>query len=176
MDTKIKSGWKHELRALKYEHIKRTAPGFFEMSGGYDMKLMPYRDDTPTGLINCIIDWINFSGGEATRINNQIKVRKERINLSGGRAMDQISYSSVKINKDAPDIHAVINGRNINIKIGKDRHQDKEILPMVVNSTAKLYLISSDMQSFVSWFREVFYDGSGLVSGSIDRSLPGRSG
>jgi hypothetical protein len=35
MDSiKKKKGWKEELKALKYEHIKTTSPGFFTLSGG----------------------------------------------------------------------------------------------------------------------------------------------
>lgn len=57
--------WRNRLKKKHLEHVKRTAPGFFDASGGYEMKVQPYTDKDRQGLFRCVMDWINFSGGEA---------------------------------------------------------------------------------------------------------------
>lgn len=68
--------WKKTLRKMKLDSIKEKAPGFFELSGGYEMKTKTYRGDTANGLTNAIIDFIIFSGGDANRVNTQGQMRK----------------------------------------------------------------------------------------------------
>ena len=58
--------WKPLLKRMKLDSIKQKAPGFFELSGGYEMKVKPYCDNTANDLTKTIIDFINFSGGDAT--------------------------------------------------------------------------------------------------------------
>ncbi|MEJ7821484.1 MAG: hypothetical protein WKF85_04135 [Chitinophagaceae bacterium] len=160
MNTVIKTtGWKAELKALKYEHIKSTSPGFFEMSGGYQMKLMPYRDDTANGLTKCIIDYINFKGGYANRINTMGVARKERINLAFGNYRDNITYTPSTTNKGTADIKATIRGQSLDIevKIGRDKLSDHQIKEKErVTRAGGLYFVARDMQSFVDWYKESF--------------------
>ncbi len=157
--VKIKMGWKAELKALKYEHIKRTAPAFFEMSGGYEMKLMPYRDDTANGLTKCITDYINFSGGNANRINVQGQPRKERIALAFGNYREVLRFTPSTTNKGTADLHCIIGGRHVSIeiKIGKDtlsEHQLKEMNR--VTAAGRLYFVARDMASFVKYYKSNF--------------------
>ncbi len=161
MDTiKKKSGWKDELKALKYEHIKSTSPGFFEMSGGYQMKLMPYRDDTANGLTKCIVDYINFSGGNANRINVQGQPRKERVALAFGNYRDILRFTPSTTNKGTADLHCIIQGRHISIeiKIGKDKLSEHQIKEMNrVTAAGGLYFVARDMQSFVKFYKGTFF-------------------
>ena len=157
--VKKKLGWKEELKALKYEHIKGTAPGFFEMSGGYQMKLMPYKDTTANGLTKCIQDYINFNGGLANRINTQGQPRKERIELAFGNYRDILRFTPSTTNKGTADLHCVVNGRHVSIeiKIGRDKlseHQLKEQQRVIC--AGGLYFIARDMQSFVDWYKDNF--------------------
>ena len=159
METITKTGWKKELNALKYEYLKKTAPGFFEMSGGYTMKLMPYKDSTANGLTKCIQDYLNFSGHLANRINCQGQARRERVKLAFGNYRDNLRFTPSTTNKGTADLHCIINGRHVSIeiKIGKDGmslHQLKEMTRVM--DAGGLYFIARDMQSFVDWYKETF--------------------
>ncbi len=99
------------------------------MSGGYTMKLKRYQDTTANGLTNCIIDWINYNGGYANRINTQ------------------------------GDIHAIINGRHltIEIEIGKDELSEHQLYEMLrIIKAGGLYFVARDMETFVKYYKETF--------------------
>ncbi len=151
--------WKQELKELKYKHIERTSPAFFIASGARTMRLNPYNDTTSNGLTKCILDWINYSGGTANRINTQGQVRKERVEFAGGHHKDFIRFTPSATRKGTADIHAVMNGRHLSIevKIGRDRlseHQLKE--QERITTAGGLYFVAKDMESFVSWFKNEF--------------------
>ena len=151
--------WKKLLKQLKLEYIKSTAPGFFELSGGIDMKIKPYKDTTANGLTNCIIDYINFKGGYANRINVQGQPRKERIKFAFGNYIDKITYTPSTTNKGTADIKATINGRSLDVevKIGKDKlseHQIKE--QSRITKAGGLYFVARDMESFVTFYKNTF--------------------
>jgi len=131
---------------MKLEHVKKAAPGFFAMSGGYSMKTKPYTDGSANGLTRSIIDWINFKGGSATRISSQGQMR-----IIGG----QKKWTKSNSRKGIADIHAVYKGKHLSIevKIGKDRMseaQEKE--KERIEAAGGLYFIARDMESFIQWF------------------------
>src|SRR5665647_1008794 len=101
----VKSNWKAELKGLHLEHIRQTAPGFYELSGGKDYKVKKYSDKTANQLTNSIIAYITFKGGYANRINSQGQVRKERVKLAFGNFRDNIKYTPGTTNKGTGDIH-----------------------------------------------------------------------
>lgn len=151
--------WKKELKELKYRYIERKSPDFFVASGGRSMKLNPYNDTTSNGLTKCIIDWINYSGGSANRINTQGQVRKERVEFAGGHHKDFIRFTPSATRKGTADIHAVMNGRHVSIevKIRRDRlseHQQQE--QQRITDAGGLYFVAKDMESFVTWFKNEF--------------------
>ena len=153
----LKADWKQELKALKYKQIKLAGPGFFEMSGGYDMKLTPWNDTTANGLTKCIIDWINLNGHYANRINCQGQVRTERVNLAFGGYKDNLRFSKCTTNKGTADIHAIVKGRHVSIeiKIGNDKQSKFQVKEMVrVTNAGGLYFIARNMQSFVDWYKK----------------------
>lgn len=95
--------WKKELKRLKLEHIQKTSPDFFRLSGGFKMMVKPYRDKRKQELARCILDWINFSGGEAMEIKKgsfrKIDNKMVWMNAPGKRSPADISavYRSVNI-------------------------------------------------------------------------------
>lgn len=134
---------------MKLEHVKKTAPGFFDLSGGYAMKTKPYRDDTANGLTRSIIDWITFNGGSAARISSQGQMRVIR-------GIKKWTKGSTR--KGVADIHAVHNGRHISIevKIGKDKmspYQSEE--QRRIESAGGLYFTAKTMPAFIEWFESV---------------------
>jgi len=142
--------WKKLMRKMKLDNINQKAPGFFKLSGGYEMKTKPYRDNTANSLTNAIIDFIIFNGGDANRINTQGQQR--RIN---GRTC--WTYGSTR--KGTADIHAIFQGRaiSIEIKIGNDRQSEAQMKEAErITKAGGLYLVAKDMPSFLEWWYKRF--------------------
>lgn len=142
--------WKEELKRLKLEHIKQTAPGFYELSGGERMKLKGWNDSTANGLTAAIVDWINLKGYSATRISTTGTVRK----LKG-----EMKWTHGNTRKGTADIHAVIKGMHasIEVKIGRDKmsidqHKEQER----IERAGGFYFVARDMDSFVEWYTKTF--------------------
>lgn len=140
--------WKKTLKQMKLGSIKQKAPGFFELSGGYEMKVKPYRDTTANDLTKSIIDFINFSGGDANRISCQGQVRK----ING-----RMVWTHGNTRKGTADIHAIYRGRalSIEVKIGRDKLSDAQKLEAErINDAGGLYFIAKDFPSFIEWWEE----------------------
>ena len=149
--------WRQQLKQMKLDHIKAQSPAFFGLSGGYKMKINPYKEDTANGLTRAIIDWLTFSGWYANRINVQGQVRKETVQLIQGNSMEKIHYTPSTTNRGTSDINAIIDGKHwsIEVKIGKDRmsmHQLKE-MERVTKAGGK-YIIARDMPSFLETYNK----------------------
>lgn len=151
--------WKAELKELKHAHLKKTAPGFYEASGGREMKVKNYSDKDANKLTASIIDYINFKGGYANRINTQGQARKEKIPLAFGRHMDKITFTPSTTNKGTADIKAVVNGRalDIEVKIGKDTLSENQKRERArITQAGGLYFVARNMQSFVDFYKRNF--------------------
>ncbi len=146
----MNTNWKQQLRALKIQHIKCTSPGFYELSGGDRMKLKAWNDTTANGLTDCVIDWITYKGGSATRIICTGQYRK----ING--SMKWVPGST---RNGTADIHACINGRHcsIEVKIGRDRmSEDQHKEKARIEAAGGLYVIATDMPSFIFWHSKTF--------------------
>lgn len=157
--------WKQLLKQMKLENIKENAPGFFDLSGGYEMKVKPYRDAKANDLTKSIIDFINFSGGDANRINCQGQVRK----ING-----RMVWTHGATRKGSADIHAIFKGRHISIeiKIGKDKQSVDQIKEAErVTKAGGLYFVAKNMQSFLEWWNETFKQFDPINSGFKSCSL-----
>lgn len=142
--------WKKELKKMKLDHIKQNAPGFFELSGGYEMKVKPYKDATANDLTKSIIDFIIFSGGDANRINCQGQVRK----ING-----RMVWTHGATRKGSADVHAIYKGRHISIeiKIGRDKQSEDQIKEAErITRAGGLYFVAKDMPSFLEWWQKHF--------------------
>lgn len=142
--------WKDKIKMLKLEHIKNTAPGFYELSGGDKMKVKGWTDTTANGLTACIVDWINLNGGSATRISTTGQVRK----ING-----EMKWAHGNTRKGTADIHACINGRHcsIEVKIGRDKMSDYQYKEKVrIEIAGGLYFVATNMEDFVSWYNTHF--------------------
>jgi hypothetical protein len=142
--------WKPLLKRMKLDNIKQKAPGFFKLSGGYEMKVKPYRDKTANDLTKTIIDFINFSGGDANRINTQGQLRK----ING-----RMKWTHGSTRRGTADIHAIYQGRHISIeiKIGNDKQSEEQRKEAErVTRAGGFYYVAKDMQSFLEWWQEKF--------------------
>lgn len=139
--------WKKEMKRMKLEHLKATAPGFFEASGGFTMTVQAYSDSTANRLTKAIIDYIRFNGGDANRINTTGTMRK----ING-----QSKWTHGGTRRGTADIHAIYQGRHISIeiKIGRDRVSDDQTKERQrVERAGGLYFVARDMESFIEWFK-----------------------
>jgi hypothetical protein len=156
--------WKDELKRLKLEHIKRTAPGFYAASGGDTMKLKPWNDKTTNGLTAALIDWLTYSGHYANRINTQGQARVKKIpryNIFSGQIeyTDKVQYTKGTTNRGTPDIDAIINGLpvKIEVKAGKDQMRDEQIKQGArIVAAGGIYFVCQNMDQFVNWYRKTF--------------------
>lgn len=142
--------WKLLLKRMKLDNIKEKAPNFFLASGGYEMKVKPYRDDKANGLTNAIVDFINFSGGDANRINTQGQLRKIR---------GEMKWTHGSTRRGTADIHGIFQGRalSIEIKIGNDRQSEDQIKEAErVRKAGGLYFVAKNMPSFLEWWHIQF--------------------
>ena len=142
--------WKKLLKRMKLDNIKESAPGFFELSGGYDMIVKPYKDTTANELTKSIIDFITFSGGSAVRINTQGQLRKIR---------GEMKWTHGSTRRGTADLHCIFQGRHISIeiKIGNDKQSPDQIKEAErITKAGGLYYVAKDMQSFLEWWKETF--------------------
>ena len=142
--------WKKILKKMKLDNIKQKAPGFFELSGGYEMKIKPYSDKKANDLTKAIIDFIEFSGGTASRINSQGQARK----ING-----RMVWTFGSTRKGVSDIQGCFRGKflSIEIKIGNDRQSESQIKEAErVRSAGGLYFVAKNMDSFLKWWEETF--------------------
>lgn len=156
--------WRNELRALKLADIRKKAPGFYEASGGDKMIIKPYSDTTTSGLTKCIIDWLQFNGHYANRINTQGQARVKKIprySIFSGKIeyTDKVEYTKGTTARGTPDIDAIINGMavKIEVKAGKDKIRDEQIVQgEKIQAAGGIYYIARNMPEFVEWYKKMF--------------------
>ncbi|MGV3528930.1 MAG: hypothetical protein ACO1OO_08550 [Flavisolibacter sp.] len=142
--------WKELLKNLKLEHFERTAPGFFEQSGGHRMKVKPYSDATANGLTRCICDFIRHIGGYANRISTTGTMRK----ING-----QMKWTRGNSNKGAADIRILFNGRSVDVevKVGRDRMREAQTKEKErVERAGGLYFVARSFPEFLEWWLQLF--------------------
>ena len=150
--------WKKQLKLLKLENIKRESPDFFERSGGYKMKVNPYSDNTANGLTKCIVDWLNFNGHYANRINTMGVARVEKVQYAFGRTVDKVHFTPSTTNKGTADISAIIAGRHaaIEVKYRRDKQSKQQSQEQArIEKAGGLYFIAKDMLSFLKWYYRI---------------------
>jgi len=138
--------WKKEMKQMKLEHLKATAPGFFEASGGFTMTVPGYSDSTANKLTKAVCDYIKFLGGDANRINTTGTMRK----ING---KNKWTYAGTR--KGTADIHAIYQGRHISIeiKIGRDHVSEDQVKERQrVEAAGGLYFVARTMPEFITWF------------------------
>lgn len=143
--------WKQTLKKMKLNNIKAKAPEFFELSGGYKMKVKPYNDKSANNLTTAIVDFIKFSGGDANRINTQGQLRKVK---------GQVKWTYGATRKGTADIHAIYKGRHISIEIktGNDKQSKEQIKEAErIRRAGDLYFIAQNMETFIEWWQNQFY-------------------
>jgi hypothetical protein len=141
--------WKKELKQKKLEYLQKTAPDFFEKSGGFKMQVKRYADSNSNALTNAIQDFIKFSGGYSNRISTVGTMRK----INGA-----MKWTTGNSNKGAADIRALYKGISIDIevKVGKDKLSEAQIKEAArIESAGGSYIVARDFPSFLDKWNEV---------------------
>lgn len=106
-----------------------------------------YSDSTANGLTKAIVDYINLSGGMATRISSEGRWLPEK----GIRIPSNTKRGTA-------DIHASWKGKHLSIevKIGKDKQSDAQIeMQRKVEASGGLYFIAKSFDSFYNWINSL---------------------
>ena len=121
-----------------------------------------YTDKTANGLTKCIVDFLNFSGHVASRINNMGTWRGDKAHVNGG------FYTRSNQMKGIADIDSTINvkitgipvGLSVKweVKIGKDRQSEaqKEYERKIKESGGHYYIVKN-FDDFYRHYNELIF-------------------
>lgn len=138
---------KELLKRLKLEYIKKTAPGFFDLSGGHSMQIKPYDDRSANGLTNCISDFVKHLGGYCNRINTVGMVRKIH-----GRMV----FTPGNGNKGAADLRILFGGRSFDVEVKiKDRQSEAQKKEQQrIQAAGGIYVVCRSFEQFLNYWQE----------------------
>lgn len=118
-----------------------------------------HRDDTANGLTRCIIEYIQYKGGQAERINTTgipLDTRQTVTDVLGRtRTIGGVRWRPGGSTPGSADISATINGRSVKIevKIGQDRQSDAQRrYQRQVEQAGGVYYIATDFTAFLHWY------------------------
>lgn len=146
------------LRELSFVRDQERSPSF----PPHLMARTKYNDRTANGLTRCIVDYINFTGGQAERISNtgrQIDKRetfKDALGIT--RTIGSVQFVYGTGTNGTADISSVINGKSvkIEIKIKADRMSEAQIkYKESIEKAGGLYFICRDFQSFYDYYLSI---------------------
>ena len=145
-----------ELIALALEQNRKKYPNFPE----HARPKPKYTDKTANGLTKCVIDWINFNGYQAERINTTGRMIDNRTTyqnvLGQNVTIGSTTYIPGTGTKGSADISATINGRSVKIevKIGKDRQSPNQVAyQAMIEKAGGVYIIARDFEGFLQWYK-----------------------
>ena len=91
-----------------------------------------YIETTANGLTRCIVDWINFNGGQAERINSTGRVIDNTIVIKDvlgiSRRIGSTKYIPGTGTKGTADVSATIQGRSVKIEV---KMKDKQSIAQI---------------------------------------------
>ncbi|NDV15576.1 hypothetical protein GO009_06010 [Muricauda sp. TY007] len=121
-----------------------------------------YTDKTSNGLTKCIIDWINFNGYQAERINSMgrpLDTRKSVKDVLGRtRTVGSIKWVKGQSQNGTADISATIKGRSVKIEVkcqgSGDRYQSQaqKEYQKSIEKAGGVYIIARTFQGFMNWY------------------------
>lgn len=121
----------------------------------------PYKksDNSTNGLTSCVIDFINYSGYQAERINttgrmlNNKKVITDVVGFK--REIGSDKWIPGTGTKGSADISSTIKGRSvkIEIKFEKDRQSDaQKDYQKAIENAGGIYIIVRTFDDFIEWY------------------------
>lgn len=155
--------WTTRYKQAHHSHLQRTAPGFYQASGGETMKTAYPKVTSSNGLRRAIINFMVWSGHHLEATNNMgrpIAKSYEKFNILSGRlekisnGIDWQKGSGIRGSSDAKGHlrhpkHTFAIPLYIEIKYNKDKQSDEQIkYEAKINSTGGIYLIAKTMEQF----------------------------
>jgi hypothetical protein len=148
-----------ELTERYYKAMRSRYPSFPESY----ISPPKFKDNTANSLTRCIIDFINYTGGQAERINNmgrQIDNRKTYSDTLGqSRTIGSITWVKGTGTNGTSDISATIHAKSVKIevKIGADKQSDQQKeYQKQIEDAGGIYFIAKNFQSFYEWYNLTF--------------------
>ena len=127
-----------------------------------DMLPRTYTDKTANGLTKMIIDWINYNGGQAERINTTgrlIKAKTYKDVMGITKTIGQDKWIKGTGTLGSADISATIQGKSVKIevKIGRDKQSDvQKQYQEAIEKAGGIYYIAKNFDTFYNWYNETF--------------------
>lgn len=128
----------------------------------YAIPIPKYSDRSSNGLTKCVIDWINFNGYQAERINStgrQLDTRKTTIDATGmTRTIGSVKWIKGSSQIGTADVSATIRGRSVKIEIkckatGDDyQSQGQKDYQSQIERAGGIYIIVRTFQGFYDWY------------------------
>jgi hypothetical protein len=139
------------LRDLHCQQVRAKYPGLPEVA----VTPGKYSDTTANGLTKCIVSYIGFMGGWATRVTSTGQMRPTgKTEMSGGR----LKWIPGTTKRGTPDVMGVLNGKqlSIEVKIGRDRLSPAQTEVMnSINAGGGYYFIARDFETFFQWINSL---------------------
>jgi hypothetical protein len=122
-----------------------------------------YTDTTANGLTRCVVDWINFHGGQAERINTTGRVIDNSVVVSdifgNTRKIGSSKYIKGTGTRGSADISATIQGRSVKIEVKmKDKQSAHQIqYQQAIEKAGGQYWLCHNFDEFIFHY-EAFCD------------------
>lgn len=119
--------WKERYSKAHEAHQLKEYPNAVEV-GGLVKTTFP-KVDTANGLTAAIVNYINWTGGRATRINVQGRLVEGQEKASFGQTISKKKWIKSSTRKGTADISSTISGKSVmwEIKIGNDRPSEAQL-------------------------------------------------
>jgi len=147
-----------QLKLLDVERKKQANP-IMAKDHPHAITPYPYKQNSANSLTRCIVDYINFTGHFAVRINNGGTFRKGKTfkNVLGGTVKMKDTYT-FNGTKGVADIDAMKNGRKvaIEVKYGKDRMSQAQIeMKERIERSGGIYLVAKTFEQFCEEWEKI---------------------
>lgn len=139
------TGLQH-LKQLHCDQVRRTHPNLPD----YAIKYGKYDPSNANGLTKCIVAYIGFIGGFATRVSTTGRMLPTRIT----EVKTELKFIPGTTRKGTADIMGSYKGipLSIEVKIGKDRQSEaQKQVEREFNASGGRYYIARDFESFYQW-------------------------
>lgn len=146
-----------QLKELALAHSLTRYPDLPE----YARCTRNYTDKTANGLAKCIIDYLNFSGHQAERINSTGRpidnTKIVRDVLGTQRRIGSMKWIPGTGTKGTADISATIRGKSVKIEVKmKDRQsKDQKKYQVQIERAGGLYWLVRSFEEFLTLYNEM---------------------
>ena len=146
------------LKDMALANLKERYPSFPH----HAIPIPKYTDRSANGLTKCVIDFINFRGYQAERVNSMGRQKDNRTTstdiFGNTRTIGSVQWIKSTSTNGTADISATIKGRSIKIEIKckatKDYKQseNQKKYQTKVEQAGGIYILVRNFQGFYDWY------------------------